>query len=160
MQHLSGACPAAGIRTAYDITPERISTVVRWFRQWTATEGALTVKALSALKTMVRWKGLAADWKIPHDEIRAQKRQKKEIDAGTIRQLIAAMPHGSIEEAVATLKARTGARDVEIFCARKEEFDLDLRIEVDGRSVAIGVFRRSCETSGARRPARSVTSTS
>ena len=105
---------------------------------------------------MVRWKGLAADWKIPHDEIRAQKRQKKEIDAGTIRQLIAAMPHGSIEEAVATLKARTGARDVEIFCARKEEFDLDLRIEVDGRSVAIGVFRpilrneRSSTTSAKR----------
>ncbi|GEM_PF-5872539 len=139
-----------GVRLASDLDSSRISAFIRWMRQNTSSKGSLIAKTLSALRTMLRWKWIAVDWKIPHDEIRAETREKKDLDAETIRKLIAAMPEGSLEQAVAYLKARTGARDVEILSAKKDEFDLDLSIDVDGREVAIGVFRPILHNKGSR----------
>jgi site-specific recombinase XerC len=150
-------CRDIGVRTARDLTPERISEIARWFTKNTETEGALTVKALSALKTIVVWKGMPANWKVPRDEIRAKTKEKLDLDSETIRRIVSAMPAGSVEEAAAYLKARTGARDVEIVGTRhgggavKEEFDLDVEIEVDGRSVKVGIFRPILHDKGSRR---------
>lgn len=126
--YLARAIAEFNIRTANELTPERVSQLVRWFDKNTDTEGALIVKSLSALKTIARWKGQRADWKIPHDEIQAKKRTKKDLDSETIVKLIGAMPAGSVEEAAAYLKARTGARDIEIYDARKEDFDLQVGV--------------------------------
>jgi hypothetical protein len=123
-QYVVDGMKAIGVRTVRELDPSKVSAFIRWMRKSSKSEGALIVKTLSALKTMIRWKGLPADWRIPHDEIRAKKREKRDLDSATIRRLIRAMTPGSVEEAVAYLKARTGARDVEIREATPEEFDL------------------------------------
>lgn len=117
-----------GVRSVRELDQSVLSSFIRWARKARPTGGGATIgKAIGALKTMLRWKGfgtIAADLKIPTREIAAVRREKRDLDATTIRRLIAAMPEGSIEEAVSYLKARTGARDVEIFRARPDEFDL------------------------------------
>lgn len=140
-RYLKAGMHHAGVRRASDLDASRLSDFIRWMRLNTRSKGAMIIDALSALQTMLRWKWIPVDWKIPHDEIRAQSSEKRELDADTIRRVIAAMPEGSLEQAAAYLKARTGARDVEIYTARKEEFDLDASIDVDGKPVRIGIFR-------------------
>jgi integrase len=119
---------AIGVTSVHELTPAAISDFIRWMRRHSDTEGATIGKALTALKTMIRWRGGRADWRIPHDEIRAEKRPKRDLDVDTIRRLIAAMLEGSVEEAIAYLKARTGCRDVEVLDARREDFFLDAAI--------------------------------
>jgi site-specific recombinase XerC len=139
-EHLKNACREVGARTSRDLTPQRISQLVRWFRKHTESEGAATIKALSALKTVVKWKGGTAEWKIPRDEIRAPKKEKRDLDAATIRRLISGMKPGSLEEAVTWLKARTGVRDVEIRDARPEEFDLNVEVKIGETTMRVGIF--------------------
>lgn len=126
--YLTRGMKEIGVRTVRELDPSKLSRFVRWMRKNSRSEGALIVKTLSALKSLVRWKGLPADWKIPHDEIRPVKREKRDLDSAVIRRLIRAMDPGSVEEAVAYLKARTGARDVEIREARAQEFDFEVGV--------------------------------
>lgn len=117
-----------GVNTIRELAPSVISEFVAWAQKHSSSKGYAIGKALVALRTMSRWKGLPVDWKTPVRDINAQRREKRHLDAETIRRLISAMPEGSIEEAIAYLKARTGCRDVEIFKSRREEFDLEAGI--------------------------------
>lgn len=113
------------VRTVREIDPSVISMFVAWMKNNSGSHGSAIVKTLTALRTMIRWKGLPCDWVTPHDEIRAERTAKRDLDSEMIRKLIEAMPVGSQIEAIAYLKARTGARDVEIFKAKRDEFDLE-----------------------------------
>lgn len=133
-----------GVRTVRELIPATISLFVEWARQNRETEGAAIVKAISALKTIMRWAGfgsLADDIKIPRDEIRPKRFEKKDLDSITIRRLVAAMPTGSLEEAMAYLKRGTGARDMEIYRATAPEFEFNVPIETDdGEIVSVTVW--------------------
>jgi integrase len=119
---------ALGIRTVRELDQSSLSDFVRWARTHRPKQkGASMAKAITALKTMIRWRGfgsIADDLKTPTKEIKAERREKRDLDSATVRRLISAMDEGSIEEAIAYLKARTGCRDVEIFKAVRETFDL------------------------------------
>lgn len=151
--HLAGAARDVKCATVLDIDNSVISRIVRWFTKNTESKGATTKKALSMLKSAIAWKGIPAPWQIPSREIDAEKREKRDLDAATIRNLIAAMPAGSIEETCALLKSRTGARDVEIYEAQPEDFALDLKITtLDGRNVRFGVWRPTLHSKRKQKP--------
>lgn len=128
------------VRTVRELDPSTVSASVRWMKHNTNSEGASITKALTALRTMIRWRGLRCDWVIPSREIHAKRREKRDLDAKTVVRFIRAMPPGTLERAAAVLKARTGARDIEIYDARKDEFTFGLTAKIDGKHVVFGLF--------------------
>lgn len=97
--------------------------------------GAAIAKALGALKVMLTWKGVSANWKVPIDEIDPESIEKRELTMEQILWLIENTPPGSLEEAVIALKMRTGMREVELAALNVADFDTDDRlIEVTLRS--------------------------
>jgi hypothetical protein len=139
-QYLKPGFARLGVKTVRELIPARISEFVRWARENRESEGAAIVKAISALKTIMRWAGfgsLADDIKIPRDEIRPKRFEKKDLDSATIRRLVSAMPSGSLEEAMAYLKRGTGARDMEIYRATAPEFEFDVPIETDDAGTVL-----------------------
>jgi integrase len=121
----------AGFHPSEDLTaltPARISQFTHWHSENSATEGAVTIKALSALRTMLRWKGIEPTWKIPTEDIQPAEAPKRDLEAELIVRLIAAMPKGSVEQAAAALKARTGMREVEIRKANVEDVDFSEKL--------------------------------
>jgi hypothetical protein len=143
---------ALHITDAKRITPRDISSFVKWAKANTDSKGAAIVDAISQFKTIVRWFGfgsIADNIKIPLREIRPKRQPKRDLDATTIRRLVAAMPNGSLEEALAYLKAGTGLRDIEIYSAVPEEFEFDVPIESeDGSIVHIVVWEPTLRTKG------------
>jgi integrase len=147
--YLRPGLQAAGVRTVRELDQAVLSEFVRWARDARpASKGASTKKAITALKTMIRWRGfgsVADDLKTPTKEIKAERREKRDINAATARRLISAMPEGSIEEAIAYLKARTGCRDIEIFKSSREDYDLK-----------VGTFAPTLKNKGSGRRRRHV----
>ena len=146
------AFEAAHARTVREINPSTVSAAVRWMKHNTDSEGSSITKALTALRTMIRWKGLPCDWVIPSREIHPKRREKRDLDAATVVRFIGAMKKGSLERVAAVLKARTGARDVEIYEARKDEFTFDLSTEIDGKPVTFGLFAPTLHSKRRQKP--------
>jgi hypothetical protein len=139
--HLKAAFAAVKCRTVLDIDPSVISKVIHWFKKNTGSKGSITKAALSTLRTAIHWKGLPATWPIPAREIGLVRREKRDVDSATIQRLIAAMPPDSLQYVCALLKARTGARDVEVYEAQPEDFQLAVPLQRGEETITIGLWR-------------------
>lgn len=106
-----------------NLAPSRISRAAADLADEIDGDGATVVKALSALRTMLAWRGYEQHWKMPLSEIDPQPADKRDLTMEQILWLLEHCPAGSVEEAVIALKMRTGMREVEITSANVEDFD-------------------------------------
>lgn len=111
-----------------DIDQSRISALVRHLRRSTHSAGSAIVKSLQTLRKIYKFKSSVPRWEIDYDEIRPEKLEKRDLDAKTIAKFISKLPVGSLELAVVALKARTGARNVEIYEACAGDVDLEEKL--------------------------------
>jgi integrase len=115
---------------AGDLDPSRISRFVHWMKEnRKKSKGPLTVKCLQTLRTMLAWKHIEPLWSIPYREIRPESvEQRDDLGPDLIARFIAHLPYGSLEHAVAAMKAHTGMRNIEIYEARVGDIDIEEKV--------------------------------
>lgn len=118
-------------READSLVPKDVSSYVTWRlagtlnRSRQRTRGARIIKELKALRTALRREGIAVrHWRIPLDEIRAEKKERRVLTPEQIRAFVAALPRGSVQRACAVVKLRTAVRDVELYSLRVGDVDM------------------------------------
>ena len=107
-----------------------ISGYITWrFANAPTTNGAVIIKELKALQTLLRWAEIPFAWKVPLDEIRIRRPKKKakkkpvEVTPEVIGRLLRAMRSDSLEYAVSMTKLLTGMRTVEVLDLRVGQID-------------------------------------
>jgi integrase len=108
----------------HDINKEKIRGYIRWRFKHGRTGGDRIIKELKALQTIMRFSEVGVTWRIPHDDIRPEKKERPRRDPETLLRFLAAMPVDSVERAFVATKLRTGMRNAELYDLRCRNVDL------------------------------------